>query len=1115
MLRSIDTTRLTAEDIREIRRFESISETELRTLGLIAGGSLLPNILEAMALGFEKTFPGAIGSVLLLDNTGKRLLPGAGPNLPPDYIRAIAGIEIGPKAGSCGTAAFLGESILASDIPNDPRWRDLVTLAAEYGLKACWSIPIFSRNRTVLGTLAIYFRECQVAQPQDILALERSAHIASVAIESRRAEQELLAHQQQLLAKQMLLADSQRAAHIGSWAIELPGQQLVWSEEAYRVWSVCSQKFTPDVDSSLRLIHPDDVAAMQEWLRACLAREKPAALEFRLPQPDGDFRVLKHEGVLVVDEWNRALRMVGTIQDITEKRRSEAILQVSHQALRSVSKGILITDAEHRILSANNAFLTITGYSEEELLGQNCQFLQGPETDAETLNQIRCALQEHTEFTGEILNYRKDGTPFWNEMSISPVRDEQGYWTHFIGITRDITLRKQTLLELAKNQAELELAFNTSLTGMALLDMDGRFLRVNPSFGSILGRTEQEMLQMDILSITHHEDSPLDPAVLQEFLTGKRDSIQVERRYRHKDGHYLWVQLNTSLMRNVHGTPLHFMSQMRDITESKRNQRLLLESENRFRTAFAHAAVGMILVDVSGRVLQVNETYARITGYSVDELATLDLRGLCFPEDLQRHQDLLEQVIRGEIPAFDIEHRYIRKDGRIVWVHNSVTVTRDSNGQPAHIIALCREVTAQRHLDAQREELLLSERAARSEAERANRMKNEFLSTLSHELRTPLNAIVGWVELLKEADSEPGLLEEGLTVIARNVRAQATLIDDLLDMSRIESGQLRLARKNVDLREVLSAAIAVVTPAAEAKGIQIFTRFSPEKASVNGDPDRVQQVMWNLLTNAVKFTANGGQVLVSLAAIKSAIEITVSDNGQGILPEFLPYVFDRFRQQDASMTRRQGGLGLGLSLVKELVELHGGTVQASSPGPGKGAKFTVELPSNIPAVACTEVSGHKARIWSKPVPKADPANLSLDGARILVVEDEPDTRELIRRILEAEGATVLPAANAEEGLELLRQEKPEVILSDIGMPGHDGYQFIQWVRSLDPHEGGTAPAAAFTAFARPEDRDRALEAGFQIHLVKPVKPTKLIATVAQLLDIRTTLAAEPTADTPT
>jgi PAS domain S-box-containing protein len=1108
MLRSIDLTRLTAEEIRELRRFEAVSRNELRLLELIAGGTLLPKVLEEMALSFEAIFPGAIGSVLLLDNTGKRLLAGAGPHLPPDYIRAIAGIEIGPRVGSCGTAAFLGESILVSDIPNDPRWRDLVTLAAEYDLKACWSIPIFSRNRTVLGTLAIYFRECRVAQPQDILALERSAHIASVAIESRRAEQELLAHQQQLLAKQILLAESQRAAHIGSWAIELPGQQLVWSEEAYRVWSVCSQKFTPDIDSSLRLIHPDDVAAMQEWLRACLAREKPAALEFRLPQPDGDFRVLKHEGVLVVDEWDRALRMVGTIQDITEKRRSEAILRVSHQALRSVSKGILITDAEHRILSANNAFLTITGYSEEELLGQHCQFLQGPETDAETLNQIRCALRDKKEFSGEILNYRKDGTPFWNEMSISPVRDEQGYWTHFIGITRDITLRKQTLLALAKNQAELELAFNTSLTGMALLDMDGRFLRVNPSFGSILGRTEQEMLQMDISSITHPEDSPLDPNVLQEFLTGKRESVLLERRYRHKDGHYLWAQLNTSLMRNVHGMPLHFMSQMRDITESKRTQQLLLESENRFRTAFAHAAVGMVLTDISGRVLQANETYARITGYSVDELAILDLSLLYFPGDLQRSRLLIQQVVRGEIPAFDIEQRYIRKDGSLVWVHNSITLTRDIQGQPAQIITLCRDVTEQRHLDTQREELLISERAIRSQAERANRIKNEFLSTLSHELRTPLNAIMGWVELLKEADSEPGLLDEGLTVISRNVRAQATLIDDLLDMSRIESGQLRITRKYIDLREVLTAAIAVVTPAAEAKGIRIFTGLSPVNTSMNGDPDRLQQVMWNLLTNAVKFTAQGGQVNVSLTPIKSAIEITDSDNGQGIVPEFLPHVFDRFRQQDASMTRRQGGLGLGLSLVKELVGLHGGTVQVSSPGQGQGATFTVVLPSNTPEVACREVSSHRARIWSKP------ANPSLDGARILVVEDEPDSRELVRRILEAEGAKVLPAANAEEGLELLRQEKPEVILSDIGMPGHDGYQFIQWVRSLNPHEGGNAPAAAFTAFARPEDRARALEAGFQIHLVKPVKPTQLIATVTQLLEIRTTLAADSTPGNP-
>ncbi len=300
----------------------------------------------------------------------------------------------------------------------------------------------------------------------------------------------------------------------------------------------------------------------------------------------------------------------------------------------------------------------------------------------------------------------------------------------------------------------------------------------------------------------------------------------------------------------------------------------------------------------------------------------------------------------GTLPAFDIEKRYIRKDGRVVWVKNRVALTRESHAHPADIIILSEDVSERRRAEAEREHLLLSERAARSEAERASRMKNEFLSTLSHELRTPLNAILGWAELLKRCGNNPSILEEGIEVIARNTRAQATLIEDLLDMSRIESGQLRLDLQRVELAGIIAAAIAAVRPAADAKSIEILTALDPvAPGPVNGDPDRLQQVVWNFLTNSVKFTPPQGQVIVRLQRVGPNTEISVSDNGQGISPEFLPHVFDRFRQEDATTTRRQGGLGIGLSLVKQLAELHDSCVRALSLGEGLGSTFTITLPA--------------------------------------------------------------------------------------------------------------------------------------------------------------------------
>jgi PAS domain S-box-containing protein len=386
--------------------------------------------------------------------------------------------------------------------------------------------------------------------------------------------------------------------------------------------------------------------------------------------------------------------------------------------------------------------------------------------------------------------------------------------------------------------------------------------------------------------------------------------------------------------------------------------------------------------------------------------------------------------------------------------------------------------------------------AARGEAEEANRGKDEFLAILSHELRTPLNAILGWSRLLSQRTLNREASTAAIESIERNAKVQSQLIEDLLDVSRIITGKLQLDVREVDLIPVIRAALSVVRPAAEAKGVRVQTQFDPKAGPVLGDANRVQQVVWNLLSNAIKFTPEGGRVEIRLEQIGAQARILVSDSGQGISPEFLPHVFERFRQADSTSKRTHGGLGLGLSIVRHLVELQGGTVRAESPGEGKGATFIVTLP--VRAVKMKAQSPEKEELRVEFRVSSDGAK-SLKGLSILVVDDEADARALLTAVLSQEGADVTAVASVKEALAVLQQSKPDVLLSDIAMPGEDGYSLIHQVRTLEGESGARIPAAALTAYAREKDRERVLSAGFQIHVTKPVEPSELVAAVASLV----------------
>ena len=523
--------------------------------------------------------------------------------------------------------------------------------------------------------------------------------------------------------------------------------------------------------------------------------------------------------------------------------------------------------------------------------------------------------------------------------------------------------------------------------------------------------------------------------------------------------------------------------------QSQASAEALRWSEEQLRATFEQAAVGIASATLDGRIAFTNRKFCELMGYPAEELMGRDFVDLTHPDDAAATTQQMKRLLSGEQRDYSIEKRYLRRDGSSFWSNATVTLLRDAEGKPLRFVGVIEDITARRKAQD-------SERHALAEAERAGQMKDEFLATLSHELRTPISAILGWTHLLRVRPPAAAELGKGLEIIERNARLQVQLVEDLIDMNRITSGNLRLDVQAVMPVNFIEAALETVRPAADAKGIRIERTLDPAAGPVSGDAARLQQVVWNLLNNAIKFTPKDGKLHVVLQRVNSHVEISVADNGAGIEPQFLEHVFERFRQADASTTRRFGGLGLGLSIVKNLVELHGGTVRARSPGLGMGSTFIVALPAGAVQQPSSDTLREHPRTPSGELP--DFAAIDLSGVKVLVVDDQPDACELVARLLSECGATVVTAPDAQQALALLQDAHPDVLLSDIGMPGMDGYELLRRVRSLDAARGGCTPAIAMTAFARSEDRTRALRAGFQVHVAKPVEPSELVATVASV-----------------
>jgi PAS domain S-box-containing protein len=638
--------------------------------------------------------------------------------------------------------------------------------------------------------------------------------------------------------------------------------------------------------------------------------------------------------------------------------------------------------------------------------------------------------------------------------------------------------------------AELLLSAIVDSSDDAILskNLDGIITSWNKSAERIFGYTEKEIIGRPVMVLIPPDRAEEEASILSRVKRGERvDHFETIRMTKH--GKFVEVAVTVSPIRDAHGKIVGASKIARDISALKQVSRAEL-----LLAAIVNSSEDAIISkNLNGIITSWNAGARRIFGYEAEEIVGQPVLKLIPPGRHDEEPKIIEQLRRG-IRVDHFETIRVRKNGEHFPVSLTISPVRDADGRIVGASKIARDITDLKNAAAEREQLLESERNARSQAENANRMKDEFLSTVSHELRTPLNAIVGWTEVIAGGDQSQDEILHGVEVIRRNAMMQAQLIEDLLDLGRISSGKMALDVTSIDIGSVISEAIGSVEHAAQSKQITIVPVIGNIRGLL-GDAKRLQQVIWNLLANAVKFTPNRGKVLVRASRVNSHVEVSVADSGQGIAAEFMPHLFERFRQEDSSTTRIHGGLGIGLALVKQLVELHGGSVRAESAGLNLGATFTLSLP-------VAALQGDQRSPQSQDPNEHSPALAlpDLQGIRILAVDDDKDSLELVKRILSRCNAEVQTASSVDEAIGKFATFNPDVVLSDIGMPDKDGYELIRLIRQHPA--GATTPAAALTALARSEDRTRALTAGFQSHVAKPVAAAELVAMVHSLASMR-------------
>lgn len=801
----------------------------------------------------------------------------------------------------------------------------------------------------------------------------------------------------------------------------------------------------------------------------------------------------------LVDEHGEVAGITGAAVNITQLKQTEESLHQSNAILNAINQFtptlVYVKDRQSRVILANPALLETLNLPESGVIGATALDFHHPREAAEQIMENDRQVMEsgQTQQFEEVMN-TPDGQRYYLSVK-SPYWDEQGNVIGLIGFSTDITKRKQTEALLQASQAalqqqlaEIEAIYQSAPIGLNVLDKNLRFVRIN-----------QQLAEMNGVSIAHHigrtirevlpDLAETAEAIMQSILMTGEPLLNVEIRGEtpaQPGVERIWLEHFLPL-KDDRGNVIGISTVCEEITERRRAEEALRASEERLRLAQKAARAGAWDWQISTNTVLWSEAYYELYGLDPQVQPSFDRWIACiYPDD----QDIVIKQTSAALDhadEIDITFRVLHPQG-LRWFNAVGQIFRNPDGQAVRMTGITLDVTERKQIELEREKLLRREQQAREQAEQANRVKDEFLAILSHELRTPLNPILGWAKLLQTSKFSEEKIHRALATIERNAKLQVQLIDDLLDISRILRGKLSLNLEPVSLVSVIGAALETVRLSAETKDIELEADLDPQVGFVRGDSGRLQQVVWNLLTNAIKFTPTGGRVAVRLEqgeapAPHAFALITVTDTGKGIKPDFLPYIFEYFRQEDSSTTRQFGGLGLGLAISRQLVEAHGGTIAAANDD-AHGASFTVRLPTLNEAAATTS---------APPTGSFD-----LTGIRVLAVDDEPDSLDLLQSVLITEGAEVTVTSSVLAALQALERSPFDVIISDIGMPGKSGYELIELVRaSSSPWRN--LPAIALTAYASEEDKQRSQAAGFQSHLSKPIDAELIAAAILQLI----------------
>ena len=872
-------------------------------------------------------------------------------------------------------------------------------------------------------------------------------------------------------------------------------------------------------------VHPDDVQyCLDTYITAFDARQ-PFQMEYRFRRFDGVYRWIVDAAVPWFTSEGNFLGYVGYCIDIEDRKQTEEARRDSEERFRTLADNISqlmwMTDASGWIYWYNQRWFDYTGTTLEEMQGWGWQKVHHPRHVDRVTEHFRHSLELGEPWEDTFPLRGKDGIYRWFLSRALPIRDETGRIQSWFGTNTDITDRKQAEEALRDSESRFRLMVESAKEyAIFTMDMEGRVINWNAGAEHLLGYSEPEIVGQNYQILFTPQD--IAQGVEQQEMKSalQEGGANDERWHQRQDGSRFWANGLAMPLLDEEGHVQGFMKILRDMTEEKQASerlQLLYETASNLLTAeqplvlmnslLSKLSVQMDLQFYIQYFTQQNNQRPMLqlvsfNGFSEEAVHLLRQlkwgEGICGWVAQQRQQMVLSDVQQSTLPNAQV----LRSMGVTAYASQPLIVQGRLLGTLAfgsftrtefmpEEAALLQAISDQVAVAIDRANLTDSLRQQTEQLSQANRIKDEFLAVLSHELRTPLNPILGWSKLLRTRKYDEATVNRALDTIQRNAQLQTQLIEDLLDVSRILQGKLSLKVSPVAWNFIIQAAMETVRLAAEAKAIQIQTIIEPDVGQVLGDSGRLQQVVWNLLSNAVKFTPQGGQVSIKLEQIENQTQVTVSDTGKGITPDFLPHIFDYFRQADSATTRKFGGLGLGLAIVKQIVELHGGTVWVESLGEDQGATFVVRLPLLNPNSERSKNENQSLSLASE--------GSSLAGLRILVVDDEIDSRNFTAFVLEQEQAEVVALSSASEALQELERYNPDVLLTDIGMPDMDGYMLIRQVRTLSPKQGGQVMAIALTAYAGDYDQQQALQAGFQHHLAKPIEPDELIKTIAALM----------------